>query len=138
MRRVLSSHLSVDPVDSFIEPAEDIEVGTIIVFHSPTEYDTLIVHRVVRKVNDNGTIYFWTKGDFNRYTDDWTVPDKNVVGVYSARVPYVGIVVMTLREPAGTAFIVVLIVVLIGYEAYSSSTKKRDQSGETRGPDEST
>jgi len=119
-------------------PAEKIEAGTIIVFHSPREYDTLVVHRVVQKTNNNGTIYFRTKGDFNRYTDDWTVPDKNIVGVYSARVPYIGIVVMRLREPAGTAFIVVLIVILIGYEAYSSSTKKKDQSGDTREPEAST
>lgn len=119
-------------------PAEKIEVGTIIVFHSPSEYDTLVVHRVVQKSNNNGTIYFRTKGDFNRYTDLWTVPDKNIVGVYSARVPYVGIVVMWLRTLEGTAFIVVLIVILIGYEAYSSSAKKRDQSGETRESEAST
>lgn len=108
-------------------PAEKINAGTIIVFHSPREYDTLVVHRVVQRLDNDGTPYFKTKGDFNRYVDDWTVPKEYVVGVYSARIPYIGILVMRLREPAGTAFITVLILLLIVYEIYSSSTKKKDE-----------
>lgn len=106
-------------------PADKIDVGTIIVFHSPREYDTLVVHRVVQKIDKSGTVYFKTRGDFNRYADDWLVPNDSVVGAFSARIPYVGVAVMKLREPAGTAFIIVLIILLIGYEAYSSGAKKK-------------
>jgi len=107
-------------------PSETIDVGTIIVFHSPREYDTLIVHRVIQRVDKDGTTYFKTKGDFNRYADDWTVPREYVVGTYSGRIPYIGIIVMKLREPAGTALIVILIILLVTYEIYSSSTKKKE------------
>jgi signal peptidase len=106
-------------------PADKIDVGTIIVFHSPREYDTLVVHRVVQKIDKSGTVYFKTRGDFNRYTDDWLVPNDSVVGAFSTRMPYVGVAVMKLREPAGTAFIIVLIILLIGYEAYNSGAKKK-------------
>ena len=108
-------------------PEEKIENRTIIVFHSPSpgQYDTLVVHRVVQKIDKSGTVYFKTRGDFNRYTDSWEVPKDYVVGAFSARIPYVGVVVMKLREPAGTAFIIVLIILLIGYEAYSSGSKKK-------------
>ncbi len=107
------------------EPAENIKIGTIIVFHSPRDYDTLVVHRVVDKQNSDSRIYFKTKGDFNRYVDDWTVPAEKVVGSFSARIPYIGIIIMKLREPAGTAFIVSLIIILIAYEAYSSHKKTK-------------
>jgi signal peptidase len=106
-------------------PAEKIEVGTIVVFHSPREYETLVVHRVVERLNRDGTVYFRTKGDFNRYVDDWAVPKEYVVGVFSARVPYVGIIVMRLREPAGTTLIITLIVVLLAYEAYNAKTGRK-------------
>ncbi len=112
------------------EPAEEIEVGTIIVFHSPRDYDTLVVHRVVEKQNSDGRIYFKTKGDFNRYVDDWTVSAEKVVGSFSARVPYIGIIIMKLREPAGTAFIVSLIIILIAYEAYSSHNKSKTKAAD--------
>ena len=112
------------------EPAEEIEVGTIIVFHSPRDYNTLVVHRVVDKQNSDGRIYFKTKGDFNRYVDDWTVSSEKVVGSFSARVPYIGIIIMKLREPAGTAFIVSLIIILIAYEAYSSHSKSKTKTTE--------
>ena len=106
-------------------PVEKINVGTIVVFHSPREYETLVVHRVVQKIDNGGAIYFKTKGDFNRYTDDWTVPEDYVVGTFSARIPYIGILVMRLREPGGTALIVFLIILLISYEAYNAKSKKK-------------
>ncbi len=112
-------------------PVEKTSVGTIIVFHSPREYDTLVVHRVVQKVNSGEAVYFKTKGDFNRYTDDWTVPEDYVVGTFAARIPYIGIVVMRLREPAGTALIVFLIILLISYEAYGAKSKKKKMSEDT-------
>ncbi|MGQ9542787.1 MAG: signal peptidase I [Candidatus Bathyarchaeia archaeon] len=110
-------------------PAREIGVGTIIVFHSPRDYDTMIVHRVVERVERGGVIHFKTKGDYNRYIDNWEVPESYVVGVFSGRIPYAGVIVMRLREPAGTTFIIILIVVLIAYEVYSSGAKKRKPSG---------
>ena len=112
-------------------PVEKIGVGAIIVFHSPREYDTLVVHRVVQKINSGEAVYFKTKGDFNRYTDDWTIPEDYVVGTFAARIPYIGIVVMRLREPAGTALIVFLIILLISYEAYGAKSKKKKMSEDT-------
>jgi signal peptidase len=82
---------------------------------------------VVDKQNSDGRIYFKTKGDFNRYVDDWSVSAEKVVGSFSARIPYIGIIIMKLREPAGTAFIVSLIIILIAYEAYSSHKKTKTE-----------
>ncbi|MEM3005054.1 MAG: signal peptidase I [Candidatus Bathyarchaeia archaeon] len=106
-------------------PVENINVGAIVVFHSPREYDTLVVHRVVQKIESGGAVYFKTKGDFNRYPDDWTVSEDHVVGTYAARIPYLGIVVMRLREPAGTALIILLIVLLVSHEIHGARSKRK-------------
>ncbi|MEM2840130.1 MAG: signal peptidase I [Candidatus Bathyarchaeia archaeon] len=111
---------------------KEINVGTIMVFHSPKDYDTLIVHRVVEKIDKGGVTYFKTKGDYNRYIDSWEVPESHIVGVFTGRIPYVGVIVMRLREPAGTTFIIILIVILIVYEVYNSGVKRKPPTGETR------
>ncbi|MBS7623463.1 signal peptidase I [Candidatus Bathyarchaeota archaeon] len=113
-------------------PAENIDLGTIVVFHSPREYDTLVVHRVVQKIDSGGAVYFKTKGDFNRYQDDWTVPEDHIVGIYAARIPYLGIVVMRLREPAGTVLIIILIVLLISHEIHGERSKRKRAAADLR------
>jgi hypothetical protein len=37
----------------------------IIVYHNPSNPDELIVHRIVAKIEINGTLYFSTEGDGN-------------------------------------------------------------------------
>jgi signal peptidase len=103
---------------------EGIMVGTIIVFHSPRDYDTLIVHRVIEKVDYNEGIGFKTKGDFNLFADTWIVPSDYVIGTYIGRVPYIGLVVMKLKEPAGMGFIIFIIAVLLIIELMESRRKR--------------
>lgn len=107
---------------------EDISVGTIIVFHSPRDYDTLIVHRVIEKVDYNDGIGFKTKGDFNLFADTWIVPSDYVIGTYIGRVPYIGLVVMKLKEPVGMSFIIFIIAVLLIMEIMESRKKKSSSS----------
>ena len=120
-----------------VDPRE-ITVGTIIVFYDPTNYKQLldinvltatgarlIVHRVYGLEQEGDEIYFKTKGDHNPMPDPWTVPANYVVGVVIARVPYVGIVVMKLREPFGRGVIIILILVLVIYMFIEAGGKQR-------------
>jgi len=109
-----------------VDPRE-ITVGTIIVFHSPGDYDTLIVHRVYGLEQEGDEIYFRTKGDYNPRPDDWMIPANYVVGVFIARIPYVGVIVMRLREPFGMGLIVVLILVLVIYMFVEAGAKQRKE-----------
>jgi len=109
-----------------IEPGE-ITVGTIIVFHSPRDYETLIVHRVYGLEQKGNEIYFRTKGDYNPRPDDWMIPANYVVGVFIARVPYVGVIVMRLREPFGMGVIVILILVIVIYMFVEAGAKQRKE-----------
>lgn len=103
---------------------KDIAVGTIIVFHSPRDYEMPIVHRVVGVLNENGQLYFSTKGDNNPFQDNWKVPASYLIGVYVLKIPYVGLVSLRLRGPLGVTLIVLLVVVIIALE-YSESRRRK-------------
>lgn len=107
-----------------IDP-HDVTVGTIIIFHSPYEYDMPIVHRVIAVLNDGGTIFFETRGDHNGIQDGWRVPAENLMGVYVAKIPYVGLISLELRGPLGITLIILLIALIVLVEYRESKSKKR-------------
>jgi signal peptidase len=104
-----------------------ISVGTIIIFHSPYEYDMPIVHRVVAVVNDGGSLFFQTKGDHNEIQDGWKVPAENLIGVYVVKIPYIGLISLELRGPLGVTLIILLVALIIAveYNESKSATGKR-------------
>jgi signal peptidase len=97
-----------------------ITVGTIIIFHSPYDYSMPIVHRVIAISNDGNSLSFQTKGDNNPGPDGWSVPAQNLMGVYVAKLPYVGLISLELRGPLGATLIILLVALIIAIE-YSES-----------------
>ena len=80
---------------------ENIRVGDVIVFWSSgispqTGNREPIIHRVVKKWDENGVYYFQTKGDnnpasiSNAYLDETKVSQNQVVGNAVLRVPLLG------------------------------------------------
>jgi len=103
----------------------------IIVFHKPGTPEELIVHRIVAKEERNGVIHFFTKGDGNGVNkwpdiptrseyDPWNegrgVPEDLVVGKVIMRIPYLGHVVLFMRNSFGLVLVVALVVLLIVIE----------------------
>ena len=101
-----------------------ITVGTIIIFHSPYDYQMPIVHRVIAISNEGNSVFFQTKGDNNPGPDGWSVPGENLMGVYVAKLPYVGLISLELRGPLGVTLIILLVALIIAIE-YSESKPKR-------------
>lgn len=97
MLRVMSD--SMEPVfgsgDCIIvkeAPFEEIGVGDIITFSSadPALQGVLNTHRIVDIVEDRltkETIYY-TKGDNNNWTDDYTTCYEDIVGKYIYKLPF--------------------------------------------------
>jgi len=98
----------------------------IIVFHKPTDPSELIVHRIVAKeVSENGTIYFWTKGDGNGINkwpstpstaeyDPWgKISQDQVVGKVVMRIPWLGHIILFMRNSVGLPIIIALIILLV-------------------------
>ena len=78
----------------------DIKIGDVIVFISPQDPNTLILHRVVAIKFKNGKYYFLTKGDnptTNLLIDRWGwVSEDNLYGKVVFRVPLLGYLISIL------------------------------------------
>ncbi len=114
----------------------DYPNSDIIVFHKPTNPSELIVHRIAAIENDNGQIYFRTKGDGNGINkwpdpiqsaeyDPWKIPAYEVVGKVVMRVPWVGHVVLFMRNSLGLPLVITLIVLLVIVEFVLPLLKKK-------------
>jgi len=89
-------------------PAEEIQVGDIILFEVPPEMRDLlpprITHRVTEVIRDNRGIHFRTKGD-NAPPDTYEVPSTMVQGINVAIFPYIGLVLIYIQTPIGIGFV---------------------------------
>jgi signal peptidase I len=114
----------VDPQDL----NADYPDSDIIVFHKPSDPDELIVHRIVAKEEREGIIYFYTKGDGNGYNkwpatpqrseyDPWNngtgVPENLVVGKAVMRIPWIGHIVLFMRNSIGLPIVIALIILIV-------------------------
>ena len=116
-----SMHPKIESGDLIIcntAEAEDIKVNEVISFFDPAGNGTSIVtHRVIEIVEEDGEIYFRTRGDNNNTEDKELVPAENLVGVYKMRIAGAGHIAMFMQSTAGLIVCVVLpIILLVGYD----------------------
>ncbi len=115
---------------------QNVKLDQIIVFHNPRNHEMLIVHRVIRITQKDGEFYFETKGDNNPSTDNWNpypgVPERLLVGVVIGTIPYVGYIILTLKEPIGMISIVLLTALVVIYEFVIPLTRSRESKAKTR------
>ncbi|MEJ5326888.1 MAG: signal peptidase I [Candidatus Bathyarchaeia archaeon] len=115
------------------ELSADYPNSDIIVFKKPSNPDELIVHRIVAVDEINGTLYFRTKGDGNSHVkwpeipspsdyDPWGtngvpgIREDYVVGKVVMRIPWIGHIVLFMRNSIGLPIIAALIVIIIFVE----------------------
>jgi signal peptidase I len=89
-------------------PAEEIQVGDIIIFEVPLEMRDLlpprITHRVTEIIRDNRGIHFRTKGD-NAPPDTYEISSDKILGVNIAIFPYIGLFFLYIQTPIGIGLI---------------------------------
>jgi len=115
--------------------ASEINLGDVIIFKSPRDPKTLILHRVVSLKFVNGKYYFLTKGDnprTNPEIDFWGwVPEDNLVGKLVYRVPLLGALaeVLSINYIRYTLIltIITLIVLSLFEEKYKETEEKRNK-----------
>ncbi len=93
----------------------NIPNGTIIAYMAPAtgipalDYlvRPIVIHRVVGEVvQSDGTVYYRTKGDNNKFDDPALVPSNQVLGTPVTDVPLVGLFVEFLTSPQGLVFVI--------------------------------
>jgi len=109
--------------------------GDIIVFRKLDYPHDLIVHRAVKKNNEDGSCSFTTQGDANPGPDRWKVGESDIVGKYTgAKVPLLGYIALFF-EPfeVKVAFILLWIILLIILELVPLSKKKvKEEQDQTK------
>lgn len=111
--------------------AEEIQVNDVIAFFDPAgNGSSIVTHRVIEVVEENGTLSFRTRGDNNNTEDRLLVPADNLVGVYQSRIAGAGHIAMFMQSTTGLIICVVLpIILLVAYDIIRRrSYEKRKQS----------
>ena len=101
-----------------IDP-KDVKVGDVISFFDPAgNGSSVVTHRVIEIVEENGETKWRTRGDNNNTEDKKLVPFENLVGIWrGTRFAGAGNVAMFLQTTPGLIVCVVCpVVLLVGYD----------------------
>jgi signal peptidase I len=88
--------------------SSNIHVGDVIVFRSNRKDP--IIHRVVKKIDNNGDFIFQTKGDNNRDSiktpqlDETNLSEASIIGKAAIRVPFLGFIKIFFVEYVGKPY----------------------------------
>lgn len=98
--------------------AENVKEKDVIAFFDPAgNGSTIVTHRVIEIVSQDGKLLFKTKGDNNNIEDRDLVPAENLVGIYKTRIAGAGNIAMFMQTTTGLIVCVVLpIILLVGYD----------------------
>ena len=116
-----------------LAPSES-KVGDVISFFVPEGHGTSVVtHKVIEVLNDNGTLSFRTQGTNNNTPDALPVPAENLVGIYRSRIPGAGSVAMFLQTVPGLIVCIVLpIGIFVAYEVIRRRKFDKEKQEDTK------
>ena len=98
---------------------DEVEVGDVISFFDPAlKNNAVTTHRVESIYEEEGKVYFRTKGINNNTEDKEPVPAENLVGIWGGtRIGGIGRVALFMQTTTGLILCVVLpLLLLVGYD----------------------
>lgn len=74
---------------------DNLKIGDTIAFR----YEKIVVvHRLIKILNENGNYYFYTKGDANIKEDNFPISEEMMIGTVNHKIPYIGRPTVWLNE----------------------------------------
>jgi len=112
---------------------EAVQVGDVISFFDPAGNGTTIVtHRVVEVVEENGAKMFRTRGDNNNTEDRLLVGAQDIVGTYRSRIPGAGSIALFMQTTTGLIVCVVMpILLIVGYDIIRRRIYEKNKKEDT-------
>lgn len=93
----------------------NVKVDDIITYK--VSENTLVTHRVVEVIDENGKLSFRTKGDANNVEDSSLISQEQLVGTFVFNIPKGGYIANFMRSPLGFGLLILLpIILLLGGE----------------------
>ena len=112
-------------IDENIEIAQKYKVMSIPMFIAFKNGDSVITHRIVDKVEEEGKIKYKTKGDNNNATDDWYVSPEQIEGIYQFKMSKLGNIAMFIQTPIGMIICLSIPIILIILTQMTASKEKQ-------------
>ena len=115
---------------------DSLEVGDVIIYFKPntpheciSEIRNCIVHRVNKVITDDGQKELITKGDNNKFADQWTITESDYIGYVILVIPKIGIVTRILAPlstpPVNYIIIGIILLSIFLIEVKNSKSLKR-------------
>lgn len=117
----------------FLKEAEDLQVGDIIAYKDPASSKlSIVTHRIIEVITEeDGSVYYRTKGDANNAEDPNAIPTSMIIGQYFFHLPHMGDFSLFLQEPVGMLlFIGLPIMLFISYDTIRGRVAKKKKSDE--------
>ena len=102
-------------------PQDEVQISDIISF---SQGGTIVTHRVIGIVEENGIKKYKTKGDNNNTEDKEKITYEQIEGKYQFKISHFGIVTEILRSKIT---LIILILIIIFIYCYKSQIKKKKQ-----------
>ena len=114
--------------------AKDVKVGDVISFFDPDGSGTsVLTNRVVELVEEDGKLFFRTKGDANNSEDPSLAPAENLIGLYQSKINGAGNVAMFLQSTPGLIVCIgVPLVLLVGFELLRRRNYEKSKNNDTQ------
>lgn len=113
---------------------DEVNIGDVIVFRSPLNPRTPIVHRVMDiVVDEQGAKMIITKGDRNPAPDPWTITEDLLIGKVVYVIPQIGAIPKVLNTyptlKYALAITIIAIIVISEYIDYRRSHVEEPENG---------
>lgn len=110
-----------------------LKQGDVIAFYTDDARKTIVTHRIIEVVNEDGNIKFITKGDNNNTTDSGEVNSNLVVGKYqNIRFQGLGNVAIFLQTPTGMCIMISIPILILIIAQYFQNRQNRKELEELR------
>ena len=100
----------------------ELKEGDIISFR--TNKYSVITHRIINIVNEEGERKYYTKGDNNDSADRDFVCDAQIEGIYRYRIPKLGEIALNLQKPIGIIICITLPLIILLIAQFADYKRK--------------
>lgn len=96
----------------FVKESEEIKNNEIISFK---EGSSIVTHRVIEIIEQDGQVFYKTKGDANKTIDERLITKNEIEGVYCFKIAKVGTIILFFQSEVGIFTFLVLIAIIFFY-----------------------
>lgn len=108
--------------------ALELKEGDIISFR--TNKYTVITHRIINIIDEEGERKYYTKGDNNDSADSEPVCNDQIEGIYRYRIPKLGNIALNLQKPIGIVICIALPLIIVVIAQFADSKRQEKEAKE--------